>query len=180
MSKVSRKDLERQLEDAKKLIKFQHQALKDAERVIEPFGVEVTTFVREKAREVRRARYYTNYFFDRNYPEEALNTDCYRATMIAIASQIIVDNCEMMIDQGVFRTGIRHTAKKMISELMRFVDNDLGGRSALEQYFQLIGWFESQFEVAFKVSLMDSERQNKFYNGWLELLNEANIEIQGI
>lgn len=152
----------------------------DAEIILNKMGVSGSEDIRQMAFKIRQARYYVNAFKDRLFPGGAEHTDSYRATMIAIAAQILVDNCDIMIDRGVFRTGVKHTARKMMDEMMRFVDNDLHSRAALEQYVQLVGWFESQFEVAFKVSMMEEEKQQAFFDGWLKLLDDANIKIEGL
>lgn len=171
---------EEELKYAKALIEMLSQLQRDIETVITRTGAFKISQVKDLATQIRECRYYTNNFREKVFPEGSESRDSYRATMIAIAAQLVVDNCDLMIERRVFRHGVKNTGQKMITEMMRFVDNDLKSVAAVEQYIQLVGWFEGQFETAFKVSMLDSEKQQKFFDGWMKLLNETGINIEGL
>lgn len=131
------------------------------------------------ADEIRRRRYYAEFFKSKIAPVE-ISDNAYAMTMVCVCCQIIVDNLEHLLDIKFLRQNVKHLSSKLIPELMRLIDQDLRSTAALEQFFALKDWFESQFEATFRVSQREEDERAEFYNTWYKMLDRLKIKLIGL
>lgn len=134
---------------------------------------------KETVLKAMREAVYSADFFKARIEGEKITKGVYAGTMVMVCAQIIVDNCDYLIDKKLLRGNVKFLASKLISELLILVDMNLKNSGEMESFDQLKGWFEQQFEATFKAAALDEGKRKFFYESWDKVLGELGIEIQG-
>ena len=92
---------------------------------------------------------------------------------LAILSQSLID--EIDDNYGLFKFGLKNTAKKFQKELLSIMDNDFGDADAVNQLVNLTMWLRQVHDISRKVELLPSTVQKSFQIDWEELLTKYNL-----